>query len=205
MGAESESDRSSRVWVVDAPAEVAAVRALFARVAREEGWQPDGALEADADRSVYFALSVVGELAGGLQLVLPDGKGRLPCHALWPEVPTDPARSAHVAVLALERPYRGRQALFWLLGVALWRYCLAEGIETLSLEVTPRVLPLYRRLGWPLTIHGDLREHWGEGCFLCALDVQGVAEAVAQKARRSRTYQRILILAGQPPPPSHPP
>jgi hypothetical protein len=35
-------------------------------------------------------------------------------------------------------------------------------IATLLIEVTPRVLPLYWRLGWPLQIRGELRRHWGE-------------------------------------------
>ncbi len=101
-------------------AEVAEVVRRFEDVTQAEGWQPAGALRRWMSRSVYFGVQVEGELAGGLQLVLPDTRGTLPCQDLWPEVPlrevTSPTRStrngsgrhryAHVAMLAVEAARR---------------------------------------------------------------------------------------------------
>jgi hypothetical protein len=77
----------------------------------------------------------------------------------------------------------------------MWRWCVGEGIATLSLEVTPRVLPLYRRLGWPLQIRGEARVHWGEECYLCTLGVPEVAEALLRRAGRSPYYRHIIAQA----------
>jgi len=176
--------------------EVEGLVRLFERIAAVEGWQPEGALRHWPDRSLYFALHFQGELAGGLQLVLPDAAGKLPYQILWPEVSPDPAKHhAHVAILAVEELFRGQSLLFWRLVVELWRHCVGEGIATLTLEVTPRVLPLYRRLGWPLRIVGELRPHWGEDCTLCTLGVPEVAEALLRRAETSPYYRQIVAQA----------
>jgi len=184
---------------------------LFEDVAGEQGWQPAGALRQWVDRSIYFALQVQGDegpggpgepgqFAGGLQLVLADAGGLLPCHALWPEVPAgakegSKGRSAHVAMLAVDTAYRGQGILFWHLAVEMWRHCVGAGVTTLWIEVTPRVLPLYRRLGWPLTIRGQVRRHWGEDCYLCTLGIPDVAQALLQRAEGSPYYRQIVAQA----------
>lgn len=192
------SDPAGQVRVVRAsePEEIEALIALLEGVAEEEGWQPDGALRHWVARSVYFAVEVGGEIAGGLQLVLPDASRSLPCQSVWPEVEIKPMScSAHVAILALARPFRGQPLLFWRLAVEMWRYCVAENLVTLYIEVTPRVLPLYRRLGWPLKIRGKQRVHWGEPCSLCSLGVPEVAEAILRRSERSRFYRAIVAQA----------
>lgn len=169
---------------------------LFEGIAATEGWQPGEALRRWPDRSIYFAVKVRGELAGGLQLVLPDETTTLPCHTVWPEAVAQlSGRPVHVAILALTPAFRGQGMLFWRLGVEMWRYCVAEGLTTLFLEVTPRVLPLYRRLGWPLEIVGEPRFHWGEECFLCTLGVPEVAEALLRRAEHSPYYHQIVAQA----------
>lgn len=171
---------------------------LFEAVARREGWRPGDALRRLRPRSVYFALEVEGRLAGGLQLVLPDASGRLPCHDLWPELPRGEgaaAAAAHVAVLALEEEFRGQELLFWRLAAELWRFCVETGVSVLLLEVTPRVLPLYRRLGWPLEVVGERRPHWGEDCYLCSLGVPDVTETLLRRAERSPSCRRVLLQA----------
>ena len=85
--------------------------------------------------------------------------------------------------------------LFWRLAVEMWRYCVGENIATLYIEVTPRVLPLYRRLGWPLQIRGDLRLHWGEDCYCCSLGIPEVAEALLRRSERSSYYRQIISQA----------
>ena len=67
--------------------ERAEVVRLFEDVAQAEGWRPEGALRMWTHRSVYFGVQVEGQVVGGLQLVLPDTRGTLPCQELWPEVP----------------------------------------------------------------------------------------------------------------------
>lgn len=184
---------------------------LFEQIAREEGWHPGGELRAHISRSVYFYLrlghdsppdgSLEPEFIGALQLVLASATGSIPSAGVWPEVDFTARhrRIAHVAVLALRKEWRGRKdafMLFWLLAVAMWRYCVREGIEELWLEATPRVLATYQRLGFPLTVRGELREHWGEPCFLASMTVREVAGALAEKAfRGSSSYRSILIRA----------
>lgn len=170
---------------------------VFDEVAEEQGWQPGEALDAWVSRSVYFALQGTPSarpFLGGLQLVLPDEQGRVPSHAVWPEVPTQ-ARSALVAILALDQAARGQSLLFWRLATEMWRYCVGQGMTTLFIEVTPRVLPLYRRLGWPLQIVGEKRMHWGEECYLCTLGIPDVARALLQKAETSPYYREIIAQA----------
>lgn len=179
-----------------------ALVSLFARIADEEGWQPSGELGAYRHRSVYFGLYDGSEPVGGLQVVLPDGSGTLPCLRVWPEHDfTGRSDVAHVAMLAVVQPVRGKQNagpspfLFWLLCVEMWRWCRTRGIAELWLEATPRTLGCYRRMGWPLAVRGPLREHWGEPCYLVSLNMEAVTQSVTAKARRSSTYRRILALA----------
>jgi len=177
--------------------EVGELVRFFEGVAQEQGWQPEEALSDWVPRSVYFALQetqATRAFVGGLRLVLPDEQGRLPSHELWPEVPLNP-RSGHIAILALESAARGQGLLFWRLAVEMWRYCVGQGITTLLIEVTPRVLPLYRRLGWPLRIVGERRMHWGEECYLCTLGIPEVAQVLLQKAETSAYYRAIVSQA----------
>lgn len=176
--------------------EIESLVRVFEGVADAEGWQPEGALRLWLDRSVYFALEVQGQIVGGLQLVLPDAAGTLPCQSLWPEVPVGPSnRCAHVAILALEEAVRGQSLLFWHLAIEMWRYCVGNGIAQLFIEVTRRVLPIYQRLGWPLNIQGELRYHWGEDCYLTTLGIPEVAEALLRRAEHSTYYRQIIAQA----------
>ena len=192
------SDVASGVRVVrlTEPHEIETLVRLFEDVAQKEGWQPGGALRLWTLRSVYFAIEVQGEIAGGLQLVLPDASRTLPCQAVWPEVAIHPMSCcAHVAILALAEEFRGQPLLFWRLAAEMWRYCVEESIATLYIEVTPRVLPLYRRLGWPLKLRGEVRLHWGEDCSLCSLGIPEVAEAILRRSERSTYYRHIVAQA----------
>jgi hypothetical protein len=178
---------------LEEPEAVEALTRLFERVAAEEGWMPGGALRHWLDRSVYFGLQVRGELIGGLQFVLPDPDGGIPCHGIWPEVQSCATRRcAHVAILALDAPWRGHGDLFWRLVIEMWRHCVGAGIVELFLEVTPRVLPIYRRLGWPLEVRGELRRHWGEDCYLCSLGVPEVAASLLRRAEGSPYYGEVI-------------
>ena len=192
----SDGVRGVQVVRLVGPEEAEPLVRLLEGVAEEEGWRPEGALRLWTDRSAFFALESGGRLAGGLQLVRANPQGALPCQAFWPEVAAGPpGRSAHVAVLALDPAFRGRSDLFWPLAVEMWRYCVGEGISTLFLEVTPRVLPIYRRLGWPLEVRGELRPHWGEDCYLCSLDIPDVASALLKRAGRSPYYRQVVAQA----------
>ena len=184
--------------------EVEALIAVFAAIAAEQGWRPDGALQAWAGRSVYFGLweeRFPTRFLGGLQLLLPEVSGHLPSHLLWPEAPLYPAhgskgpRCAHIAMLGLLAQARGHPLHFWRLGIEMWRYGVAHGLTTLFIEVTPRVLPLYRHLGWPLTVCGAPRLHWGEECYLCTMELPEVAQVLLRRAQKSRHYQAIIAQA----------
>lgn len=191
-----DSEHGVRVVRLTAPEEVEMLVQLFESIAQAEGWKPEGALRSGRRRSVYFALEVQGELAGGLQLVLLDGAGTLPYQHIWPEVPLAAGdRQAHVGILAMTTPFRGQTLLFWRLVVEMWRHCVGAGLVSLSIEITPRVLPLYWRLGWPLKVQGELREHWGEPCYLALLGIPEVAESLLRRAEHSAYYREIIAQA----------
>lgn len=186
------------------PEAAEAVVALFERVAAEEGWEPGGELRLHIERSAFFSLHDDNQLkrpiSGGLQLVLQDGDGRLPCCRVWPEIQiSKETKSAHIAVMAVAQESRGSGSgvipAFWLLTVEMWRYCVLAGIGEVWIEATPRVLALYRRLGFSLTIRGELRVHWGEECYPASMTAREVAGALAVKAVKSRTYRAILANA----------
>ncbi len=179
--------------------DVEALVILFEQVATEQDWQPGGQIRANTERAVHFAASVGDDLAGGLQLVLPDTGGCLPYMAVWPEIALpSPSQVAEVTVLAVKQEYRGRYGLFWPLCVELWRYCISEAIGAVVLEATPQMLLRYRRIGWPLEVIGELRQHWGEACYLCCLDVRTVAGSLLALALRSSTYRALIGQAIRP-------
>lgn len=177
---------------------------LFEHIAKEEGWQPGDQLRAHSARSTYLGVWDGEFLAGGLQLVTPDEAGEVPTHIVWPELPIVDATSGvlHAAVLAVLPEYRGKDngAAFWQLGSALWRYCVEHSVKTIWLEATPKMLRCYRLLGWPLVVIGELREHWGEPCYSCALSVREVAGSLAERALISTTYRSIFTAALEPAP-----
>lgn len=170
--------------------------ALFEHIAAAEGWQPGDALHRYKARSLYLVALLDGEMQGGAQLVLPDAAGDLPGCEVWPEIDqTGAGPAAHVAVLALQPEARGHVSLFGRLCVELWRQCSSLGFETLWLEATPGTLRVYRRLGWPLEIVGELRTHWGEDCFLCRMGIEAVSQSLRRKALRSVVCREWVRLA----------
>ena len=181
------------------PGEASQLVDLLERIAAELSWQPGEQLRDFEAHAVHFAAYVDGALAGGLQLVPASLCGTLPCEQVWPDVRL-PRRSetAHVSILAVRREYRGNAGLLWPLCVAMWRYCLAHGVADVSLEVTPKTYRLYRRLGWPLEIVGELRAHWGEGCYLCRMGAAEVAGAMLMKAPLSNAYRDVVGMMLRP-------
>jgi hypothetical protein len=171
---------------------------VFEEIAGELSWQPGDRIRAYRSRSVHFGVVVGGQLAGGLQLATLDASGALPYREVWPEMALPDCRSvSHVTILALRKEFRGRQGVFWPLCVELWRDCVVRGIDDIRLETTPDTLRLYRRIGWPLEIIGELREHWGEPCLLCRTGVNEVAASVMEKAGRSQSYRAVIDQSGR--------
>ena len=188
-----DSQDGADVRVCTDPVECEELLAYLEAVAREQGWLPGTAMRNYPDTARYIALRENGVLAGGLQLVLPGPDGIRSYHAVWPEVIiSNPSRTAHVTVLALLARYRNRPALFWSLCAELWRFLIAEDIEAVILEATPAMLARYCRLGFPLERIGDLREHWGEECYLCRMDLRMVAGAMLMQAGKSPIYRTLV-------------
>lgn len=172
---------------------------LFEDIALQEGWKPEGQLQAHRDRSTYFAAYIGGTLAGGMQVVAPDPSGILPFHAVWPEAEVGvPCRTVHVPVLAVRPEFRGPLRLFWPLCVELWRFCAVSNLESIVIEATPAMLARYRRIGWNLKVIGELRMHWGEECYLCQADVQAVAGVILARALGSPTFRSLVSQAIRP-------
>ncbi len=187
-----QSEDAVRIMRLTSPAEVTELRVALERIAAELSWQPGDQLRAYQDAALHLAVRVGGELAGGLQVVMGVGEAGLPFRRVWPEAEVAGAATAHVTILALEKQYRGRPGLFGPLCVELWRCCTNRDTEQIVIEATPPTLRLYRRLGWPLRIIGELRLHWGEECYLCSMGVHEVADALAGRAERARSY-RVLV------------
>lgn len=177
--------------------DVTALLALFTEIARQEGWQPGEALNIIPDHAVHFALSDQDVLVGGLQIVMPSPTGILPCQSVWPDVVLPPT-VAHVTIIGIQAAYRGKIDHFWRLCQIVWCFCAEEGIEAVVLEVTPRMLALYRRIGLPLEIAGELHTHWGEPCYLASVDIVTVAGSVVMRARQSSLFRRLVFSALQP-------
>ena len=191
-------DRYARIASLTG-AEAEPLVTLFEAIACTEGWQPGGQLRAHRESSVYFGVSVAGELAGGMQVLRADAAGRFPFHAVWPEVVLEaPCRTAHVCVLAIRPERRGHLRLFWPLLIELWRFCVARDIAAIVIEATPPMLARYRRLGFDLAVIGALRPHWGEDCYLCRADATMVAGAVLTRAVRSPAFRSLAIRAMRP-------
>ncbi len=97
---------TSEVALLTEAGEVDALLALFQEVADELGWQPGEWLAQCPTNSLHFGTLDRGELAGGLQIVLPDSAGRFPCHRVWSEVDiANPSQTAHITILALGAEY----------------------------------------------------------------------------------------------------
>lgn len=166
---------------------------LFETIAQEEGWQPGEQLRAYQQQALHLGVMMDGTLVGGLQALPGRSIQPLPCQVLWPDASLpDLAHTLHITMMALAKHQRGHARLFWPLCVELWRHCDCQDIHTLLLEATPPTLHIYRRLGWPLEVIGELRPHWGEDCFLCQMGVQQVAEALTQKAEYVPSYRALL-------------
>ncbi len=170
------------------------------QIAADLSWQPGQQLREYQAQAVHFAAYADGVLAGGMQLVPATLSQTLPCELVWPEV-TLPRRdrTAHIAIMALRPEHRGTAGLLWPLCIAMWRYCAAHSLTDISLEVTPDLYRLYRRLGWPLEIVGSLRPHWGEDtCYLCRMGVAEVAGEMMIRATQASTYRSIVSLMSLP-------
>lgn len=163
------------------------------------------------------------EIAGALYLVRGNSTNTLPTRSVWPEIDFGGRTDiADVFLLALAPKFRGgglglvrvgdsdggnrisgdgpikALPVFWQLCVGMWQWCHVEGIHELCGIATPRSTLLYRRLGWPLSIVGPERSHWGEPCVPFLLSVSAVhAEITRRAARGSQSYRQIMEAAGR--------
>lgn len=180
------------------PVENEELISAFEALAIEEGWLPGDSLRKYSARSVNFAGIVEGRVAGGIQLVLNDPTQDLPCHDVWPEYRNNMnEKTAHVAILVIERQHRTKTSLFWLLAVSLWQYCRSHAIDDLTLEATPKSFRNYCRLGWPLSIVGPIRMHWGEPCYLTRLSVAEAEQSIRSHAPTLSHCRLLSNLADQ--------
>lgn len=165
---------------------------VFSAVAREQGWDVQGELAADSDHAVIFAAECDRELVGGIKLVLgnPDG---LPITRVWPEMSlVGRVDVADLALLAFRQGCRGSIEALWSVCVEMWRYCVEQDIHEVWAELPPRNLRLYRRIGWPFQVMGELRSHWGEPCLPCMMMVSAARSVVEARADSSGLLRDVL-------------
>lgn len=164
--------------------EIDEAQALFERVSLEMEWRREPA-SPSAVAPYVFASYVGDRIAGAIEVRPPGASGRLPILDTWPELRLDRFdRHAELVLLAVAPDFRGSTACLWALCVEMWRHCRNIGLQTLLMEVPPRNVRIYRRLGWPLEVIGPDRLHWGEPCFPCSLCLDAVAASVLEKADR---------------------
>ena len=65
--------------------EVQELLILFQHVAEELTWQPGEFLCSASPSSAHLAGFVGGQLAGGIQIVIQNEEGHLPCQRVWSE------------------------------------------------------------------------------------------------------------------------
>ena len=149
----------AEVCLLKTEKEIASLLTIFQQVADELSWQPGDYLHSIPNHSLHFAGLLDGTLTGGIQLVLQNEEGYLPCQKVWSELKFRPdEKLGHVTIMALAPEFRGCPGLFWSICVELSRYCVAQKINAIILECTPPMLKLYRRIGWPLRVIGELRK-----------------------------------------------
>ena len=184
--------RGETVSALTTMAEIEELVSTFESIADTEQWIHEGQFRTFAQNAIYFQLDFKGEIAGGLQLVRSSACGKLPTHAVWPELPERGPHDAHILMLTVKPEYRRSPTLFWQLCAEMWRYCWRQEIKTLWLEATPETHNKYVRLGWPLKIMAEGRVHWGEECFPCELDLMQAASDLAVRSIRSGLPRAIL-------------
>jgi GNAT superfamily N-acetyltransferase len=190
-GTRGPAQAEARVTPVTCAGEVEELLGVLEGLAQNLGWRPGGQLRADCGAALHLAARANGRTVGGLQMVF-GAAGQTPPHQrVWPDVASVEA-AAHVTILALHPEWRGRAGLMWPLCVALWRVCKGNGVQALLLEATPPTLRVYRRLGFPLEVIGELRMHWGEECHLCRMGMAEVEAVLRGKAERSPAYRKII-------------
>lgn len=188
-----QRDAQTRIGALTTPVEAIELVQVLEEIADELRWQPGRQLRDNAGSAWHLAVKVGDRLVGGLQAVPSGGNIPLPFRQVWPDVEAGKGDGVlHVTMLALTKEHRGKPHLFGTLCVELWRQCLAASLQTIVLEATPLTLRVYRRLGWPLEIIGDLRLHWGEPCYLCRMGVQDVATALSSKAHRADSRRTLI-------------
>jgi hypothetical protein len=185
-----DNARIGQLWTTD---EVDGLIAVFEQIATELSWQPGTQLRDFQGTATHLAILVNDEISGGLQVITGTSADKLPYRRVWPEIcALEGVTVAHITILALKKEYRAKFNLFWPLCVELWRHCVAQGATEMRLEATPDTMNLYKRIGWPLEVIGDLRMHWGEPCYLCRMGIVDVAGSMVVRALRSATYQAVL-------------
>lgn len=153
-----EGEGSACVAQLTQPGEVGMLLTVLEAIAAELCWQPGRQLRDNRGAALHLAVLMNGKIVGGLQAVPGSVSDPLPCRHVWPDVPiADEAHTLHVTMLALQEEHRAHSCLFWPLCVELWRWCRQQGIQSILLEATPPTLRVYQRLGWPLSVIGDLR------------------------------------------------
>ncbi len=164
----------------------------FQDVFAEESWQPGDDLSAFPKASKYFVLSVSDNIAGILMLVIGNSDEGLSCLRVWPELQLHGRTDvADATMMVLKPEFRG-QKLFWFLFVEMLRYCIRRKITDLWVEVTGRKIEIYQRFGWPLTIEGPLRSHWGIPSYPCKMSIPSTEEIWLARSEKSSFYKSIV-------------
>jgi len=172
--------------------EIERMLCLFEKIAGEKSWLPENELRAYPKNSVWFALYLDNKLAGALHLVLGNSDEGLPCMTVWPELDLRGRDNVgNIALIAFDKKHRGYN-LFWLVCVEMWRFCVRRNIVELWVEATTTNIGIYRKLGWPLEIKGELRKHWGEACYPCRMLVSEIEQIALGRARNSLRYKKII-------------
>jgi hypothetical protein len=165
---------------------------LFDTVAKEKGWDTGTVLADCQPNSLYFALFFNDTLIGGIQVIKPN-EAPLPIFGVWPELIKSDSTVGEFALLALKKEYRGNVRALWALCIEMWKYCPTVGITNLLVEVPVLRYQIYQRFGWSLEKIGVAKNHWGEKCYPCLLNIEKTGQSVSAMAAKAPLFLGFIL------------
>jgi N-acyl-L-homoserine lactone synthetase len=169
------------------PREVEEVQRLRAETIVEMGWAPaeryPEGIEFDShdERAIQVGAWKDGDLVATSRVVPPGSDGRLPIEADFGLELSRRGELVEVGRTLVVPAYRGdgRHALLLALFAQCWREMRAIGYGDLVASAPPRLMDVYRSVGFEIEVLGPARRVWGEERYPVRFDVPRSAEAMA--------------------------
>lgn len=178
--------------------DIHAILRLFEQVCGENNWVMDDCLQKFLSSSVFWAAYHSGELIAAVQLVIdsPVGIPATQEHA-WPDIlvhKSDGMSSAEIAMVAVQKEYRGASLLFISLYSHAYIYCRQNGITHLYGILNKQNLRLYRLIGMEYRQIGQEKLYWNDPSFPAEFVIEDVEHSIRRK--RPEIWKQIESVIG---------